>query len=174
MTALPWLTILGGLAGLSLLSVGGALTVAPELHRLLVEQLGLLTDAQFSASVALAQAAPGPNALYTALLGWQLAGLAGAALALAAFMIPSSALALAAAHWGAGRHDQPAVRAFKAGLAPVSVALIASTAWLLAARSAGPASLAVTAAAALLVWRTRLHLLWLLGAGALLGALGLV
>jgi hypothetical protein len=27
---------------------------------------------------------------------------------------------------------------------------------------------------ALLVWRTRLHLLWLLGAGALLGALGLV
>jgi chromate transporter len=124
--------------------------------------------------VALAQAAPGPNALYTALLGWQLAGLAGAALALAAFMIPSSALALAAARWGAGRQDRPGVRAFKAGLAPISVALIASTAWLLAARSAGPAPLAVTALAALLVWRTRLHLLWLLGAGALLGALGLV
>jgi chromate transporter len=28
--------------------------------------------------------------------------------------------------------------------------------------------------AGLVIWRTRLHLLWVLGAGALLGALGLV
>jgi chromate transporter len=28
--------------------------------------------------------------------------------------------------------------------------------------------------AALIVWRTRVHLLWLLGAGALLGAVGFV
>ena len=107
MTPLPWLTVLSGVAGLSLLSVGGALTVAPELHRLLVGELALVSDAQFSAAVALAQSAPGPNALYTAILGWQLAGAGGAALVLAAFMAPSSALALAVARWG-GRLDGPA------------------------------------------------------------------
>ena len=32
----------------------------------------------------------------------------------------------------------------------------------------------LTAATTLVVWRTRLHLLWLIGAGALLGALGWV
>ena len=32
----------------------------------------------------------------------------------------------------------------------------------------------LTAASALLVWRTRMHLLWLLGAGAMLGWFGLV
>ena len=32
----------------------------------------------------------------------------------------------------------------------------------------------LSAVTALLVWRTRIHLLWLLGAGAVLGALGLV
>jgi chromate transporter len=32
----------------------------------------------------------------------------------------------------------------------------------------------LTAAAAVLVWRTKMHLLWLLGAGALTGALGWV
>ena len=33
---------------------------------------------------------------------------------------------------------------------------------------------AVTAVTTLVVWRTRVHLLWLLGAGALLGWFGLV
>jgi chromate transporter len=32
----------------------------------------------------------------------------------------------------------------------------------------------LTAVTAFIVWRTRVHLLWLLGAGALLGAFGLV
>ena len=32
----------------------------------------------------------------------------------------------------------------------------------------------LTAASAIIVWRTRIHLLWLLGAGALLGWYGLV
>jgi chromate transporter len=173
-SGVAWVPLLGRVAGLSLLSVGGALTVAPELHRLLVGRLGLLSDAQFSASVALAQSAPGPNALYTALLGYQLSGVGGAALTLAAFMAPSSALALAAARWGGARQGTRTVRAFKAGLAPVSVALIAATAWLLASGAGGPAALALSAAAALAVWRTRVHLLWLLGAGALLGSLGLV
>ena len=55
--------------------------------------------------------------------------------------------------------------------------LLLATAWLPRSAHSNPATdwplWLLTAVCALLVWRTRLHLLWLLGAGALLGALGL-
>ena len=176
------MTTLGVLAGLfghglllSLLAIGGAITVAPELQRALVVGEGWLTDPQFAASIAIAQAAPGPNVLFVALLGFQAAGAAGALALLAGILLPSSALALAAARWGHARADWRPVRAFKAGMAPITLALVAATGWLLAAPlEAPPAALALTAASALLAWRTRLHLLWPIGAGALLGALGIL
>jgi hypothetical protein len=61
-------------------------------------------------------------------------------------------------------------------MAPVVIGLLLATAWLLGSAHSNPATdwplWLLTAVCALLVWRTRLHLLWLLGAGALLGALG--
>lgn len=72
--------------------------------------------------------------------------------------------------------ELPAVRAFKQGMGPVVIALLVATGWILA--SAHPASSwrlwAVTAATVLIVLRGKTHLLWLLGAGALLGGSGLV
>ena len=70
------------------------------------------------------------------------------------------------------------VRAFKQGLAPVVVALLMSTGWILTAAHGAawthwPLWL-LTAATAILVWRTQIHLLWLLGAGALAGVMGWV
>jgi chromate transporter len=167
-------SLLGQVMALSLLSVGGALTVAPELHRLLVDELGLLDSSQFTTSVALAQAAPGPNALFAAVLGYQLAGLPGALLVLAAFVTPTTALALAVARVGSSAAPHPVVAALKVGLAPISIAMLVATSWILAAQTPAPAPIAVSVAAALLAWRTRLHLLWMIGAGALLGALGVL
>jgi chromate transporter len=173
-TASAWLSLVGNVMAVSILSMGGALTVAPELRRILVDRLGLLGAPQFAASIALAQAAPGPNALYAALLGYQIAGLAGAIVVLGAFMAPTTALALAVARVGAGAGRHPAAVALKAGLAPVSIAMLLATSWILAAQTPSPAPVAVSIAAALLAWRTRLHLLWMIGAGALLGALGVL
>ena len=55
--------------------------------------------------------------------------------------------------------------------------MLLATSWLLAGagsdRSSWPAWL-LALLSCLLIWRTRLHLLWMLGAGALLGALGFV
>lgn len=173
------LAVLGGLFGhgllLSLLSIGGAITVAPEMQRWLVTEQHWLSDTEFASSIAVAQAAPGPNALFTALVGFHVAGLLGAAALLIGILLPSSALALGISRWGHTRADWRSVRAFKAGMAPITLALIAATGWLLATPpGVGVAPLALTLGAALLAWRTRLHLLWLIGAGALLGALGLV
>lgn len=174
MTLTAWVSLVLQVMSVSVLSVGGALTVAPELRRLLVDRLGLLDASAFANSVALAQASPGPNALYSAVLGYQFAGLVGAAVLLVAFMAPTTAIALAAARFGAARGNHRVIVALRAGLAPISIAMLVATAWILAAQTPAPAPIAVAATVTLLVWRTRLHLLWMVGAGALLGILGVL
>jgi chromate transporter len=170
--AVDWVALFGHFLLLSLLSIGGAITVVPDMHRVLVEQMGLLTDTQFNASIAIAQASPGPNVLFVAVMGYQAAGLMGAGATLAGIMLPSTTLALAAGRWGHARRDWRAVQAFKAGMAPIVIALMLATGWILSAETPGWRHLLLTVAAALLVWRTRVHLLALVAAGALVGALG--
>lgn len=177
MTALSlvdWLQLFGHFLLLSFAAIGGAIVIAPEMHRLMVTQTGMLTDVQFSASIAIAQAAPGPNVLFVAVMGYQAAGLAGAAATLAGIMLPSSTLAFAASRWSHARQDWRAVRAFKAGMAPLTIALLVATGWILAASTPGWAHLALTLGAALAVWRTRVHLLVLITIGAVAGAFGWV
>ena len=72
-----WLDFFNHYLSLSLLSVGGAITTAPEMHRYLVVQQHWLTEQQFNASIAIAQAAPGPNVLFIALMGWNVGSNAG-------------------------------------------------------------------------------------------------
>jgi chromate transporter len=189
MTALSssdWLDLFLHFATLSLLSVGGAITTAPDMHRYLVDTRHWLTDPQFSASIAIAQAAPGPNVLFVGLMGWNVGlnagGLPLAALGLVVAMVgillPSTTLTYMAARWGQANRELRAVRAFKQGMAPIVVALLVATGWILATGSNyelrnWPLWL-VTGVTTLIVWRTKLHLLWLLGAGAALGWFGLV
>jgi chromate transporter len=170
--AIDWLALFGHFLLLSLLAVGGAVTVAPDIHRVMVDQMGLLSDAQFSASIAIGQASPGPNVLFVAVMGYQAAGLPGAAVTLFGMMLPSTTLALAAARWGHARRDWRTVQAFKAGVAPIVIGLLFATGWILSTGTAGWRHALLTLAAALLVWRTRVHLLVLIGAGAVMGAAG--
>ncbi|MFT3721534.1 chromate transporter [Pseudorhodoferax sp.] len=181
-----WLALFLHFAMLSLLAVGGAITTAPDMHRFLVDQQHWLTDPQFSASIAIAQAAPGPNVLFVALMGWNVGLNAGgygtAALGLAATLVgvllPSSTVTYLSAQWGHRNRHRRSVRAFKQGMAPIVVGLLVATGWVLASAHDDPARdwrlWLLTAAATVVVWRTRLHLLWLLGAGAVLGAFGWV
>ena len=181
-----WLSLFLHFLSLSLLAVGGAITTAPDMHRFLVDRQHWLTDPQFSASIAIAQAAPGPNVLFIALMGWNVglnagglpAALLGMALAMLGIMIPSTCLTYLAARWGHENRELRAVRAFKQGMAPIVIALLVATGWILATGNGYELShwrlWLVTGVATLVVWRTRLHLLWLLGAGALLGWFGWV
>ena len=129
-TAMLWPLFLHFLT-LSLLAVGGAITTAPDMHRYLVGQQHWLSDAQFTASVALAQAAPGPNILFVAVLGWNVAGLGGSFAALLGSLLPSTTLALGATRWGARRREARGVRAFTTGMAPLTVGLLLATGWVL-------------------------------------------
>lgn len=171
---------------LSLLSIGGAIATVPDMHRYLVEQHHWLTEAQFNASIAIAQAAPGPNVLFVALMGWNVglnaggmaAGLLGVFVTMTGILIPSTTLTYLAARWGHENREKLSVRAFRQGMAPIVVALMIATGWILAAAHHGsPSDLALwglTLAATLIVWRTKIHILWLLAAGAGLGWFGFV
>ncbi|MEJ6004430.1 chromate transporter [Paucibacter sp. AS339] len=164
---------------LSLLSIGGAITTAPEMHRYLVGEQHWLSDTQFTSSIALAQAAPGPNVLFVAVLGWNVAGLPGAFAAMSGIMLPSTTLVLAATRWARNNRDSIGVRAFTAGMAPLTLGLLLSTGWLLAepylkAPDHLPTTLLLIAATLWLTLRTKISLVWLVLAGGLLGALGWV
>ena len=90
---------------LSMLAIGGAITTAPDMHRYVVGERHWISDADFTASVALAQAAPGPNVLFVAVIGYNVAGLAGVASTLGGSLIPSTVVAVAAARWGHERRE---------------------------------------------------------------------
>jgi chromate transporter len=192
LNASDWLALLTHFLSLSLLAVGGVISTVPDMHRRLVDEHQWLTDGQFNASIALAQAAPGPNVLFVALMGWHVglnsggglgagwvgwgSALLGVLLAMLGILLPSTTLTFAASRWGHKNREMRAVRAFKQGMAPVVVALMLATGWILtAAQGAGlshwPLWL-LTGTTAVLVWRTQIHLLWLLGTGALTGAMG--
>jgi chromate transporter len=157
---------------LSLLAVGGANAVVPEMHRQIVEIHGWLDSATFAQVYALAQAAPGPNILVAAALGWVIAGPAGMGAAFLGIVAPAWALAW----WVAGVTERlaakPWLKAVRAGLVPIAIGLILASGLIMAqAAAAQLVGLAVAVVAALLVWRTELNLLWVLAAG---GAAGLL
>ncbi len=181
-----WVSLFCHYLMLSMLSVGGAIATSSEMHRYLVDQQHWLSQGQFNESIALAQAAPGPNVLFVALMGWHIgmntgstaAALLGVAVTMVGIMLPSTILTYSAAQWGHRNRELRAVRAFKLGMAPVVVALMLSTSWVLGSASGNantdwPVWL-LTIISGLVIWRTRLHILWMLGAGALLGWFGIV
>lgn len=194
LSAQDWLSLFNHFASLSLLAVGGAITTAPDMHRYLVDETHWLSDSQFTSSIALAQAAPGPNILFVALMGWNVGLNAGAGLgggwigaalgalgvvvAMLGIMLPSSILTYTATRWAHQHRDKIGIKAFKSGMAPIVIALLLATAWLLTVSHNEPARdwplYLLTLVTTWVVWRTKVHMLWLIGAGALLGALAWV
>lgn len=184
LTASDWLSLFLYYLGLSLLTIGGALVTAPDMHRFLVQQNGWLSDTQFTASIAMAQAAPGPNILFVALLGWHVgintgsvqAALLGTLLTMTGLLLPSTLVAYVGGRWAHRNRHLRAVRAFKSGMGPVVISLLIATGWIMASAYNEIARdwkiWIVITLSVLLVWLTRIHLLWLLGAGAVFGGMG--
>lgn len=181
-----WLNLFSHFLSFSFMSVGGAITTLPEMHRYLVDQLHWLNNDQFNASIAIAQASPGPNVLFVALMGWNvgmnagglMTALLGGLVAMTGILLPSTTMAYMTARWAHRNRDLRGVRAFKLGMSPIVISLLIATGWILASAHNNVATdwplWLVTAVTALIIWRSKIHLLWLLAAGAILGALELL
>ena len=151
---------------MSLIAIGGANAVMPDIERQSVEVHRWLTPATFAELFALAQAAPGPNVMIASLVGYHVAGLAGLIVATLAICGPSCLLAYALAGVVQRYRAAPWLKAVRSGLAPLAVGLIAASG-LVMARSVDRDLLhgvVTLATAAFTIWTTR-NPLWALAAG---------
>jgi chromate transporter len=160
---------------LSLLAFGGANSVIPELQRQVVDVHHWMSAHDFAALYALAQAAPGPNMMVVSLVGWRVAGVAGALVTTTAVALPSSVLTLFVAGAWYRFKDADWRKAVQAGLQPVTAGLImASAALLIESTTVDWTAGLVTIVAAGLFLSGKFHPLLLLAVAALAGAVGLV
>lgn len=157
---------------LAFVAFGGASALLPELHRVVVDNHHWLSSEAFTQLFAIAQAAPGPNVLVVTLIGWEVAGVAGALVATLGICLPMSiAIYLLFGHWEKFK-DAPWRRAIQAGVAPMAVGLIVSSGTLIvSAVGVNPAMLLLVVGAVVLNIKTILHPLWLIGLGAAAGVI---
>jgi chromate transporter len=169
----PLTSLFGYFALLSLFAVGGANAAIPEMHRVAVEVMRWMSDRQFADMYAIAQMSPGPNVIIVALIGYHVASFAGAGVAIAAMCGPTCMLAfLVARTWDRFKEARWRV-AIQAGMVPLSLGLIAASAFVLA-RAADHNVYAglVTAATAAVAFFTRVNPLWIFVAAGVLGLSG--
>lgn len=159
---------------LSLVAIGGANAVVPEMHRIAVEVEHWMTDRQFAELFALANAAPGPNVLMVCLIGFQAAGIAGAAVATLAMCGPSCLLTYFVVHRWERNGNTRLKKIVQRGLAPITIGLIAASAYVVnrAAIHDG-LDVALAAGTFVLMATTRYNPLWVFGVATALGLLGI-
>jgi len=160
---------------MSLFAVGGANAAIPEMHRIAVDLNHWMTDRQFADIYAISQLSPGPNVLIVTLIGYAVSGFSGALLATLAMCVPTAALAYyVSGLLGRSSHSRwPSI--IQTALVPLSIGLMAASALIVAqAADRNGAGLLLTLAVAAAAFATRINPLWLLVAGGILGAAGLV
>ena len=161
-------------ASLSLFAVGGINALLPEFHRVVVDVEHWMTSAEFADLFALAQLAPGPNAMVVSLLGWKVAGVLGALVATAAACGPSSIVSYFAMR-RFERMKEAKVRVIvQRGLAPIAIGLVFASGYTLArAADRTAVALALTVIAAAMIAWTRINPVWVLAVAAVVGVAGL-
>ncbi|MGV8925547.1 MAG: chromate transporter [Ewingella sp.] len=155
---------------LSLLAFGGGNTILPEMQRAVVDVHHWMSAQEFSALFALAQAAPGPNMMIVPLIGWQVAGWSGLLVSSLAKFGPSSIVTLIVMGGWKRYKDKPWRQVIQRGLVPVTVGLVVSSGLLIAKASATTVIMGgIIILCTLLAMNKRIHPLWVLAAGAVLG-----
>jgi chromate transporter len=168
-------TLAGYFALMSLFAIGGANSAVPEMQRVAVEVERWMTDRQFTDIFAIAQVTPGPNVIIVTLIGYHVAGLVGALVATLAMCGPTCIFAFYIGHVWERFRDAPWRAAIQAGLLPISIGLIAASAFVVASLAAyNLVAVVVTLTTAIVTYTTRLNPLWIFAAAALLGLAGLL
>ncbi len=175
------LGLFGHFLVLSVLSIGGAITTAPDMQRYVVGEHHWITQAQFTASVAIAQAAPGPNVLFVTVIGWNVAGPMGAVATTLGILLPSTVLSFAVSRFGARRRDTRGLKAFTTGMTPITIGLLFATGWILAepyvagsSPQGGLGAIGLIALTLVVMMRTAWSPMWMVLISAVVGGFGWV
>ena len=171
----PILTLGWTFGLMSLFAVGGANAAIPEMHRIAVDVHHWMSDRQFADIYAISQLSPGPNVLIVTLIGYAVAGFGGAIVATLAMCVPTAALAYYVSRLLRRQTKSPWPAIIQSALVPLSIGLMAASALIVAqAADTNWTAIILTLAVAAVAFFTRLNPLWLLLAGGVLGAVGLI
>ena len=122
---------------LSVFATGGAMALATDMHRYVVDEHHYIDHAQFVNSIALAQASPGPNILFVTVMGWQIAGFVGALATTAGICAPALVFPFLVSRLGRLAQFERVLKSLQVGLGPVALGLMASTSLLLVREAPG-------------------------------------
>lgn len=156
---------------IGLFTFGGGFAMIPLIEREVIERRGWIAKDDFVDMLVLAQSAPGPIALNTAVfVGYKLRGFAGAMAAVLGVVIPSFSVILLVAIFFANIRYNPVVDAAFKGMRPAVVALIVAP---LMGIVKGMAwwGMAVVVAVGLMVWYFSISPIFFLVAGAAAGVI---
>lgn len=136
---------------MSLIAIGGANALLPELQRQIVDVHGWMTAEAFINTYTVAQVAPGPNVLIISLIGWKVGGFWGMVAATLGITVPPALMTFAVGRTLAAFAQHPIVKILREALVPMAIGLViasglimARTAdhhWLLVLISLGSAAL---------------------------------
>ena len=153
------LALLIVIAPLSLVAIGGASGIYAPLQHQSVDVYHWLTAREFLEIFAIARVTPGPGSMITTLIGWKVAGLAGALVATLALFVPASIGCFFAARvWNKYRGTEWHT-AIETGLRPLAAGIVAAAVVvLLRLAETGPLSWLVLGVASLVfVLLPKLH-----------------
>lgn len=159
-----------GFAVVSLLAFGGGQAAIPLVERLSVKEAGWVSPEDFSAAVAFGYVTPGPVLITATFVGYRAAGLPGAVAATVGVFLMPWFLAASAARLLRRFLQHRRLRGFGRGAGPAVVGLLGVTALSLARQNGSHWVLyAVSAAALVLALRTKIHPVFILLGGTVLG-----
>jgi len=168
-------TLASHFALLSLFAIGGANAAIPEMHRVAVDVMHWMSDRQFGDMYAISQISPGPNVIIVTLIGYHVAGITGALVATVAMTGPTCLFAFFIARVWDRFKDARWRIAIQAGLVPLSLGLMAASAYVVAGvvdRSV--VTTAITVATAVIGYFTKINPIWAFALAGLIGLAGLL
>jgi chromate transporter len=150
---------------------GSGYVLLAFLQRNLVDQLGWLTNQQLLDAVTVGQITPGPVFTTATFVGWQIDGVAGATVATLGIFLPSFVFVALLGRIVPWMQQHPTAKAFLTGVTAASLGLMAGVLVELSRTALTDiATVAIAGLALVVLLRTRLNSVWLIGAGLLLGA----
>ena len=122
---------------LSLFATGGAMALASDMHRYVVDEHHYISHDQFVSSIALGMAAPGPNLMWVVVMGWFISGLPGALATTLGLALPALVFPVLVSRAGRLPQFKRGLKALQRGLGPVALGLMAATCYLLVRQAPG-------------------------------------
>jgi chromate transporter len=154
-------------APLSLVTIGGGQATIAEIQRQVVDVHHWMTAQEFLNDFAISRLAPGPGSLLVTLIGWQVSGFWGAVVATLGIFGPTAFLIYGVAHLWRRHQGARWQLALEAGLRPIAAGMILAAVYVLfLSLQGGWAARLIALLSTVLVMRSRVNPLLLVGAGA--------